>query len=36
MREGRLATVTNTVRQVLGRKPLTLDQWAIENAAAFC
>lgn len=35
MREGRLATVTNTVEQVLGRKPLTLDQWAIENAAAF-
>lgn len=35
MREGRLAAVTNTVEQVLGRKPLTLDQWAIENAAAF-
>ena len=35
MREGRLATVTDTVKQVLGRKPLTLDQWAIENAAAF-
>jgi uncharacterized protein YbjT (DUF2867 family) len=35
MREGRLATVTNTVEQVLGRKPLTLDQWAIENASAF-
>ena len=35
MREGRLATVTNTVEQVLGRKPLTLDQWAIENAATF-
>ena len=36
IREGRLATVTDTVEQVLGRKPLTLDQWAIENAAAFC
>jgi uncharacterized protein YbjT (DUF2867 family) len=35
MREGRLATVTNTVEQILGRKPLTLDQWAVENAAAF-
>lgn len=35
IREGRLARVTNTVEQVLGRKPLTLDQWAIENAAAF-
>lgn len=35
MREGRLATVTDTVEQVLGCKPLTLDQWAIENAAAF-
>lgn len=36
IREGRLARVTNTVEQVLGRKPITLDQWAIENAAAFC
>lgn len=36
IREGRLARVTDTVEQVLGRKPLTLDQWAIENAAAFC
>ena len=35
IREGRLAKVTDTVEQVLGRKPLTLDQWAIENAAAF-
>ena len=35
IRQGRLATVTDTVKQVLGRKPLTLDQWARENAAAF-
>lgn len=35
IREGRLARVTDTVEQVLGRKPLALDQWAIENAAAF-
>ena len=35
IREGRLAAVTHTVEQVLGRKPITLDQWVIENAAAF-
>jgi hypothetical protein len=35
IREGRLATITNNVERVLGRKPIALDQWAIENAAAF-
>lgn len=35
IREGRLAAVTRTVEQVLGRKPIGLDQWARENAAAF-
>ena len=35
IREGRLATVTATVERVLGRKPITLDQWLIENAVAF-
>jgi uncharacterized protein YbjT (DUF2867 family) len=35
IREGRLAKVTNTVERILGRKPITLDQWANENAAAF-
>jgi uncharacterized protein YbjT (DUF2867 family) len=35
IREGRLATVTNTVERVLGRKPIALEQWAVENAAAF-
>lgn len=35
IREGRLASLTHTVEQILGRKPITLDQWAIENAAAF-
>jgi uncharacterized protein YbjT (DUF2867 family) len=35
IREGRLATVTDNVERVLGRKPIALDQWAVENAAAF-
>jgi uncharacterized protein YbjT (DUF2867 family) len=35
IREGRLATVTGDVERVLGRRPLTFDQWAKENAAAF-
>lgn len=35
IREGRLATVTDNVERILGRKPIALDQWAIENAAAF-
>jgi uncharacterized protein YbjT (DUF2867 family) len=35
IREGRLATVTDTVERVLGRKPLTFDHWVQENAAAF-
>jgi uncharacterized protein YbjT (DUF2867 family) len=36
IREGRLATVTDNVLYILGRKPISLDQWTIENAAAFC
>ncbi|HXP07874.1 MAG TPA: SDR family oxidoreductase, partial [Acidobacteriaceae bacterium] len=36
IREGRLATVTNWVERVLGRKPLGLDRWAEENANRFC
>jgi len=35
IREGRLGAVTQTVQQVLGRRAITLDQWAIKNAAAF-
>ena len=35
IREGRLATVTDGVQQVLGRRPVTFDQWAEENAGAF-
>jgi uncharacterized protein YbjT (DUF2867 family) len=35
IREGRLATVTDTVERVLGRKPMTFDQWPKENATAF-
>ena len=34
--EGRLATVTNDVERILGRKPIALDRWIQENAAAFC
>jgi (4-alkanoyl-5-oxo-2,5-dihydrofuran-3-yl)methyl phosphate reductase len=36
IREGRLATVTDGVERILGRKPIGLDQWIRENAAAFC
>jgi len=36
IREGRLAMVTDTVESVLGRKPITFDAWARENAALFC
>jgi uncharacterized protein YbjT (DUF2867 family) len=35
IREGRLAMVTKEVARILGRKPISLDEWAIENAAAF-
>jgi hypothetical protein len=35
IREGRLATVTDMVERVLGRKPIPFDHWARENMAAF-
>jgi uncharacterized protein YbjT (DUF2867 family) len=35
IREGRLAKITNNVERILGRKPITMDQWAMENAAVF-
>lgn len=35
IREGRLATVTDGVTQVIGRKPISFGQWAEENADAF-
>jgi uncharacterized protein YbjT (DUF2867 family) len=35
VREGRLAKVTDTLKRVLGRRPMTFDQWARENAVAF-
>jgi uncharacterized protein YbjT (DUF2867 family) len=35
IREGRLAAVTDGVEQVLGRKPISLDRWLVENAMAF-
>jgi uncharacterized protein YbjT (DUF2867 family) len=35
IREGRLATVTDNVERILGRKPIALDQWLMENAEAF-
>jgi uncharacterized protein YbjT (DUF2867 family) len=36
IREGRLAGVTDNVQRILGRKPIPLEQWAMENAIAFC
>jgi hypothetical protein len=36
IREGRLGTVVDGVRSVLGRRPIAFDQWVTENAAAFC
>ena len=35
VREGRLATVSDGVKQVVGRRPISFDRWAEENAAAF-
>jgi uncharacterized protein YbjT (DUF2867 family) len=35
VREGRLATVSDGVKQVIGRRPIPFDQWAEENADAF-
>ena len=35
IRDGRLATVTDKVERILGRKPIAFDQWVIENAGAF-
>jgi uncharacterized protein YbjT (DUF2867 family) len=35
IREGRLATVTDTVERLLGRPPHRFDRWAREHAAAF-
>jgi uncharacterized protein YbjT (DUF2867 family) len=35
IREGRMATVTDTVERVLGRKPRNFAQWVQENAVAF-
>jgi uncharacterized protein YbjT (DUF2867 family) len=35
VREGRLATVSDGVKQVVGRRPISFDRWAEENADAF-
>jgi uncharacterized protein YbjT (DUF2867 family) len=35
IREGRLATVTDTVQRALGRNPLPLHRWIAEHAPAF-
>jgi (4-alkanoyl-5-oxo-2,5-dihydrofuran-3-yl)methyl phosphate reductase len=35
IREGRLAKVTGEVEQLLGRKPITLKEWAFENVTRF-
>jgi uncharacterized protein YbjT (DUF2867 family) len=36
IRDGHLATVTDGVQRVLGRAPISFEQWVRENAAAFC
>ncbi len=35
VREGRLDMVTDGVKQIVGREPLSFQQWAVENATAF-
>src|ERR1700685_4642802 len=35
IREGRLATVNDNVERILGRKPIAVERWVDENAAAF-
>jgi uncharacterized protein YbjT (DUF2867 family) len=35
IREGRLASVTDTVERVLGRKPISFDEWVQQNVAVF-
>jgi uncharacterized protein YbjT (DUF2867 family) len=35
IREDRLATVTDCVERVLGKKPIRLEKWAVEYAHAF-
>lgn len=35
VREGRLAMVSDGVKQVIGRRPISFDRWAEENADAF-
>jgi uncharacterized protein YbjT (DUF2867 family) len=35
VREGRLATVSDGVKQVIGRRPIPFDRWAKENADSF-
>jgi uncharacterized protein YbjT (DUF2867 family) len=35
VREGRVAVVTDTVQEVLGRRALSFDRWAAESASAF-
>jgi uncharacterized protein YbjT (DUF2867 family) len=35
IREGRLANITGNIARILGRQPIAMDQWAMENAAAF-
>ena len=35
VREGRLATLTDGVKQITGREPIRFERWAAENAASF-
>jgi len=36
IREGRLASVTDTIQSILGRPAISFDCWVRENAGAFC
>ena len=35
VRQGRLDTVTDGVRQAIGQEPISFAQWAAENATSF-
>ena len=35
VREGKMDTVTKEVKRVIGRQPISFDQWVAENAASF-
>jgi hypothetical protein len=35
IRQGRVATVTGEVQRIIGRAPLSFEQWVAENVKAF-